>query len=361
MGVPVSKREEHLQKFRKIFNGAKNAGRYGKGLLDQAAAENGMTVLLNATPDNFPTCQDKDRLASARRSHLMDVETTGLDRDVDKIIQLACVEIFHDDDEILAIGETYEAFNDPGIPITPEISRLTGISQEDVLGHAFDSEEIAAFIGDPEMVVFHNAAFDRKFIEKHLPDIGFEKHRVDCSMNQVDWAARDVTTTKLEVLVPRMGFYYEAHNAKSDIYGLAFLLNARHDGRTAFSEMYENGCHDHLLLMPLTPRFDVKVNEGLKSLGFRFSYDGTESGGIPKSWFKQVPARADTLDGLVEDLKRIEAYGPDVDFFFDYQRFSPECRYSERYVTKDRHLSREMRDLTDFSVFADCFSITDRM
>jgi DNA polymerase III subunit epsilon len=51
-------------------------------------------------------------------------------------------------------------------PIPAEITDLTGITDEMVLGHPIESEAVAAFAADAAIIIAHNANFDRKFVER---------------------------------------------------------------------------------------------------------------------------------------------------------------------------------------------------
>jgi len=65
----------------------------------------------------------------------VDVETTGLIQGKDKIIELAIVGFeFLPDGRIFRILKKFDEFEDPGFPISTEITALTGITDEMVEG-----------------------------------------------------------------------------------------------------------------------------------------------------------------------------------------------------------------------------------
>jgi len=91
----------------------------------------------------------------------LDVETTGLDPQRDRIIEVAV---------IVARGpvvlERYSSLVDPGVPIPADTTLLTGIDDALVDGAPTIAEviaQVAALVGDRD-VVAHNAAFDRAFV-----------------------------------------------------------------------------------------------------------------------------------------------------------------------------------------------------
>jgi DNA polymerase-3 subunit epsilon len=61
----------------------------------------------------------------------VDVETTGLDTKDDAIIQLALVpfEYSPDDGRVFGVGEAQVHLEDPGRPVPPAVTALTGISE----------------------------------------------------------------------------------------------------------------------------------------------------------------------------------------------------------------------------------------
>ena len=94
----------------------------------------------------------------------LDLETTGLNPDKDAIIEVGAVK-FRDGE----IVEEFTTLVNPGRPIPPEITMITGITDRDVLG-APPFERIEAplmrFVGQAP-VVGHNVSFDLGFMRAH--------------------------------------------------------------------------------------------------------------------------------------------------------------------------------------------------
>ncbi|MDO9122526.1 MAG: 3'-5' exonuclease, partial [Anaerolineaceae bacterium] len=94
----------------------------------------------------------------------IDIETTGLDQNKDAITEIAAVRFS---------GHRVEAewtkLVNPGRPIPPMITQLTGISNEMVRNAPPIQaviKELADFVGD-DPVVGHNVRFDLGFLQKH--------------------------------------------------------------------------------------------------------------------------------------------------------------------------------------------------
>ncbi len=93
-----------------------------------------------------------------------DIETTGLDGERDHITEIGAV-IFSAEGRIL---HSFQTFVNPGIPIPPEIVRLTGITDQDVFGAPSEASAVRdflAFVGGRPLVA-HNAQFDVGFIRR---------------------------------------------------------------------------------------------------------------------------------------------------------------------------------------------------
>ena len=83
---------------------------------------------------------DSPKLVAA----VVDVETTGTNPDRDKIIELGIglVEYDRQSGRIYKVLGSWEWFEDPGLPISPEITNITGITDEMVAGHTIDDRTV---------------------------------------------------------------------------------------------------------------------------------------------------------------------------------------------------------------------------
>lgn len=104
---------------------------------------------------------------------ILDVETTGLDRDFDKIIEIGMLKV-----ENGIITDRYETLVNPCIHIPSAASNVNGIYDKDV----FDAPIIEDIIGtvsnfiDNFSIVGHNTNFDIAFIAREMNENGIEKH-----------------------------------------------------------------------------------------------------------------------------------------------------------------------------------------
>ncbi len=127
--------------------------------------------------------------------------------------------------EVLGSWSWYE---DPGRPIPPEVTKLTGVTDEKVRGQRINDAAVEAILARASLVVAHNAGFDRPRLEERLP--AFEGKPWACSHAEIAWSEEGVGSTKLDYLAYRLGFFYAAHRAHGQHVGAdaaqreAFLL-----------------------------------------------------------------------------------------------------------------------------------------
>ena len=169
---------------------------------------------------DYHTADDTPKLKGV----ILDVETTGLDKDNDKIIELGLIAFeFNKEGKLYSICESHDFYEDPGVPIPEEITKLTGIRDEDVKGKKIDDGVIADILSDVVLVIAHNANFDRPFCEKRFPI--FKDLHWACTLNQIPWKEERIAGRKQEYIAYAFNFFYEAHRADSDCKALLHILN----------------------------------------------------------------------------------------------------------------------------------------
>ena len=162
---------------------------------------------------------------SLHRGVIVDTETTGLDARKDKIIEIGMIVFDYDPvtGQPIQVSGTYGGLEDPEFPLAPETIRLTGITDALVAGQHFDDAALTALLSDTRLVIAHNAAFDRPFLEKRLPI--FSDFPWGCSMMDIDWEAEGINSRKLDYLAFRQGFFFDAHRAGEDCQALLEILS----------------------------------------------------------------------------------------------------------------------------------------
>ena len=217
----------------------------------------------------------------------LDTETTGLNHTEDKIIELGIVAFEYDPmtAKILRITDRYNGFEDPGRPLLGEITEITGITDEMLAGQAFDEDRISSLAGMATLVIAHNAAFDRKFVEDRFPV--FTEIPWACTVSQIDWSKQRIGTRVLEYLLFKCGGYsIKAHRALDDAEGVLGLLLGEFPGTggAIFKELLERSLEITSKIYAVGAPFAKK--DILKQRGYRWN-DGADNG--CKGWWVSVP------------------------------------------------------------------------
>lgn len=136
----------------------------------------------------------------------VDIETTGLDCDNDEIIEIGLVPfIFSSDGKLYRTLEPLNMLQEPTDGVVPEeITKLTGITSEDVRGHSIDWKAVRDCIETAAIIIAHNAGFDRPFLENSASI--FAKKAWGCSCFDIDWKHEGLESSKLEYLGFKYGF-----------------------------------------------------------------------------------------------------------------------------------------------------------
>ena len=155
---------------------------------------------------------------------IVDVETTGLNSDTDRIIEIGIItfEFEPQSGKIIRIIEKYNSLNDPGFPISIESTQIHHITNEMVLGKKIDILKINQLVSQSSLVISHNAKFDRAFLEKEFPI--FTELEWACSFSQIDWRNEGIGSSALEFIAYKYGFFYEGHRAEIDCLAVLEIL-----------------------------------------------------------------------------------------------------------------------------------------
>jgi DNA polymerase-3 subunit epsilon len=219
-----------------------------------------------------------------RTGMFLDVETTGLDPKADAIIELAIVPFDYDTDgRIVAVGAALHQLNEPAGPIPSEITAITGLTDEMVDGRALDVSAIEAFVGRADIILAHNAAFDRPFAERLSPI--FAGKAWGCTMCDVPWKDEGIEGRRLSDLLGGFQYFYDAHRAVDDCEaGIALLtMTLPRSGFRVLQRLLEVARRPTWRIFAEGASFEVK--DVLKHRGYKWNAERSMG---PKSWWKDV-------------------------------------------------------------------------
>ncbi len=170
---------------------------------------------------------------------VVDTETTGLQRDADRLIEITSVKVVRG-----TVVDRFQTLINPMREIPWRISRLTGI-RTDMVAHApAAGEALPAFVkfaGDA-VVVFHNESFDKSFINAELQRAELEKlaNSTICTLRLARRLLRGLHSKSLASLKEHFGVEVSgAHRALADaqatsevLLHLLALLQTKHNLHT---------------------------------------------------------------------------------------------------------------------------------
>jgi DNA polymerase-3 subunit epsilon len=229
-------------------------------------------VLRRLPPIQALKSQQPRQGADIRRAAFLDVETTGLDIEGDEVIELAILPFDYDMHTGAVLDALPEvglfALREPSIPIPDEVRAVHGIGMDDVRGATIDETDIGTVLASIQLLIAHNAGFDRPMVEKHWPI--FEEKAWACSLSDVDWRDAGMSVGKLDYLLMRFGWFFEGHRARHDAEAGAFLLAQKlpETERLVLSALLESARRKKFLIRATGAPYEAR--NLLKRRGYRW-------------------------------------------------------------------------------------------
>ncbi|MFC4320483.1 exonuclease domain-containing protein [Litchfieldia salsa] len=163
---------------------------------------------------------------------IVDVETTGLSPDYDEMIEVALILFSFNKKtgEVIDILEEHTYLREP-LAATARSNydaayRVHGIPFSDVKGKEFDDYLINETFNKTDLIIAHNASFDRSFLFRMYPNINEKKWY--CSMRNIKWKDYGFLNKKLLTLVKGHRIAStQSHRALDDTIQLLNLLKLK--------------------------------------------------------------------------------------------------------------------------------------
>ena len=268
------------------------------------------------------TAYHEDAGANKRIGIFLDTETTGLDPDSDKVIELAMVPFeFDAAGRIYRILPEYNGLNDPGMPIPEIVKQITGITDEMVKGQSLDLEAVKKMLSEAAIVIAHNARFDRPFCEDLLDE--FKDISWACSIADINWNEEGIEGVKLEFLAYKYGFFFEGHRATIDCQAGIEILSKPlpESGELNLKRLLETARQTNIRLWAEGSPFEKK--DELKKRNYRWS---AGENGKRKAWYKDI-----LEDELEDEMAYLnEHIYPRAVTELPMDKFNAMIRYSRR-------------------------------
>ncbi len=160
---------------------------------------------------------------------VVDLETTGLRPGPSGICEIGAVRLLG-----LEQVETFQTLADPGRPLPPFVSALTGIAQNALLGAPSSTEAVRRFLAfcghDPGLVlVAHNARFDLAFLDHEVERLS--GRRLAAPVVDTVWLARRLLSGRTRAGLVALAHFFgtsvdPCHRALPDAQATAEILIA---------------------------------------------------------------------------------------------------------------------------------------
>lgn len=240
--------------------------------------------VLRAVPSSFSLMPEGGAMPDGRCVAIIDCETTGLDARNDAMIELAILLAFvGKDGRVTGHFGPVTWLQDPGVELDPRITLLTGLTNDDLAGHAIEDGTAAGLIDRADICVSHVARFDLGWIERRYPHLAGKPWA--CSASDIDWLMLGYDGRAQQHLLMQHGRFANAHRAGDDVWSLFHLLKHRQpdpDGGPTRSHL------QRLLEAADTTTFRVEAvsapyaaKDRLKARGYRWD-------AAPKIWWKEM-------------------------------------------------------------------------
>ena len=194
---------------------------------------------------------------------IIDLETTGLDPNKDRIIEIGLLSFVTDAENEPSVIETYSGLEDPGMEISAEVTKITGLNSSILRGHKIRWEIVREILSSGSIVIAHNAAFDRAFMERRPEMAGLDFHW-GCSAKHINWSAHGHRTRALNYLAADLGFVNPfAHRALFDCATTFRIISPK------LQELVERSYMREYLISAVGAPFEVK--DLLRTRGYRWN------------------------------------------------------------------------------------------
>lgn len=218
---------------------------------------------------------------------IVDLETTGIDAEKDKIIEIGIIEFMVSGEHSCpVISNMYGALEDPKEQLSKDVKKITGLDDYMLKGQSIDWDLVRSYMERSAIVIAHNMDFDRGFLQRRKELEGLDPHWA-CSMKHIDWAAHGFKTRALNYLAADHGFVNSfAHRALFDC-ATTFRLVEPY-----FQELLAKSYMKEFRVFATAAPFEAK--DKLKSRSYRWD-------AAKRVWYKSV------MEDTIEDERNFLA------------------------------------------------------
>ena len=242
---------------------------------------------------------------------ILDLETTGLDAATCEVIEIGLLKFAYcDDGRISHVVDTYSSLNEPGVPIPPEVTELTGITEDQVKGSTHRPCASSQALWRTQILWWRIAP---NTIARFVNDTGKISKPSPGRVRPRKWSGGNINSreqswisccgglvcfTTVTGLSPIVTRYWKSFLVPS-------VLSIQHAAQSAFALMLQQAQKKVIRVWAEQASYSVK--DDLKARGYKWN---NGANGRPKSWYRDV--EEDVCADEVAYLKR-DVYRREVD------------------------------------------------
>jgi DNA polymerase-3 subunit epsilon len=228
-----------------------------------------------------------DELRSEREYVALDLETTGLMAETDRIVEIGAVRFLGDGQEI----GRFQRLVNPERPMSPAAFAIHGLSDLDLADAAPAREilpEFLSFLGDPETTALlaHNAVFDAGFLGRELSLAGLPTpgHSLFDTLALARRRLPGLASHRLDSLARTLGLDLAgAHRALADSLRVKAIWLHLGGALDAENALVSFRIFDPKDAEPTPEGWEPLMKAAARSIMVRIEYDGGTRGPTPRS------------------------------------------------------------------------------
>lgn len=168
---------------------------------------------------------------------VIDTETTGLgESDVPISVGAILLEIAPEKGDQVRELDCYYGTQEPNVPISQGAYAVHGLSLEDIRGTTFDLKRLYRIVDSADILLAHNAKFDRRMLAKVVPSVARASWACSIHSLRFEWAKISGGKWALDEICRSLSVERQSlHNALSDCRALQHVLQKR-AGKTERSQ-----------------------------------------------------------------------------------------------------------------------------
>lgn len=159
---------------------------------------------------------------------VVDTETTGLTADDEPVsVAVVLLDVSGAKGEMIEEVGAFYGLREPAVPINPQALRIHGLGMDKLRGQVLDYKSLRRLVDSADLLVAHNAKFDRRMLAKLIPKVATAEWGCSIYSLKYDWAkiadgqSLDAICRALEIERP------QPHNALADCRALISVLKTR--------------------------------------------------------------------------------------------------------------------------------------